>query len=460
MVTRESMTARLQSILADAEIPEAIQDQLAVAGLTTLGLFASMGSDDKAVREFLADVVGLDPAAEQDRAIRGQLRMNITRICSAFMVSKTANEVEVRHNAERSTMQLPLVISTEEFTACRNAFERIEYKLTEEISPSKPYFERKITELSNEFKAEHLTTVTTGSQEETGQQAIPQVDPKTGFFRMATKSLGIEMPRNAEEFRVRWETLGACLWYVKARSPTRRVLQTVTMARHDSILKWLFGPEVWGLATKGIDGIPISTPTFEHVLVYELALRREVARLMNSGVTWWEAWNEAMNNTTHKQTHFLIHVAVKPAGVVSAPGMRAPSTSVKAIEAPPAPHAQARPGEKTRSQKNNDRKKRQLAVLKDYEAEAKRARGNGGGNGAQRLAILDRQNKGGGKGAKGAKGAKVDNRFPEAAMRQTAAGEPICINHNKTGCTRQGCIFKHVCWFCESADHNGANHPR
>ena len=48
VVTRESMTARLQSIVADAEVPEAIQDQLAVAGLTTLGLFASMGSDDKA----------------------------------------------------------------------------------------------------------------------------------------------------------------------------------------------------------------------------------------------------------------------------------------------------------------------------------------------------------------------------------------------------------------------------
>ena len=133
-ITRESMTARLQYILAEAEVPDTLQDQLALAGLTSLGLFASMGSDDKSVREFLADVVGLDPAGELDRAVRGKMRMNVTRICSAFMVAKTSNEVEVKHNAERSTMQLPLLISTEEFTACRNAFERIEYKLTEDLA--------------------------------------------------------------------------------------------------------------------------------------------------------------------------------------------------------------------------------------------------------------------------------------------------------------------------------------
>ena len=301
--SRETMAVRLQSILADAEVSTEVQDQLADAGITSLGLFASMGDSDKAVREFLADVVGLDPAGETDRAIRAKVRMEITRICSAYGVSKASHEVEIKANAERSSQMLPVIVSKEEFTACRNAFEKCEYKLVDEIAPSKPFFERKVTELSNEFIAEHLTTVTTTTQEEASQHQIPQIDPKTGFFRMSTKTLGIEMPRDTEEYRLRWETLGICLWYVKARSASRRVLQTVTMSRHDSILKWLFGPEVWGLATRTVDGTPLSTPSMQHVFTYEFALRKSVAKQMNGGVTWWDVWQVAMADVRLRQTH-------------------------------------------------------------------------------------------------------------------------------------------------------------
>ena len=41
------------------------------------------------------------------------------------------------------------------------AFEKSEYKLNDEISPSKAFFERKLGELDNEYLAEALTTVTT-----------------------------------------------------------------------------------------------------------------------------------------------------------------------------------------------------------------------------------------------------------------------------------------------------------
>ena len=109
------------------------------------------------------------------------------------------------------------------------------------------------------------------------------------------------MPRDAEEYRQRWETLGVCLWYVHAKAASRGVLQTVTMQRYDSILRWLFGAEVWGLATRAADGSPISTPTIHHVFTYELELRKFVAKRMNSGITWWDAWTEAMADTKMQQ---------------------------------------------------------------------------------------------------------------------------------------------------------------
>ena len=112
--SREDMAARLQSILADAMVDENIQDKLAKAGLLSIGLFAAMGSDDKAVKEFLADVIeSLDPAAITDRADRAKVRMELTRICSAHAICKATHEVEA--NAERAANLAPMVVSSEDF---------------------------------------------------------------------------------------------------------------------------------------------------------------------------------------------------------------------------------------------------------------------------------------------------------------------------------------------------------
>ena len=130
--THEDMTAQLQSILADAMVDENVQDELAKAGLLSIGLFSAMGSDDKAVKEFLADVIlDLDPAAITDRAERAKVRMELTRICSAHAICKATHEVEVKANAERAANFAPMIVSSEEFSSVRNAFEKAEYKLTD-----------------------------------------------------------------------------------------------------------------------------------------------------------------------------------------------------------------------------------------------------------------------------------------------------------------------------------------
>ena len=101
--TREEMSARLQSILADAMVDDEVQDALASAGLLTIGLFSAMGSTDKAVKEFLADVVeSLDPGAIEERTGRAKVRMEIARICSAHAICRATHEVEVKANAERA----------------------------------------------------------------------------------------------------------------------------------------------------------------------------------------------------------------------------------------------------------------------------------------------------------------------------------------------------------------------
>ena len=104
---RENLSARLQSILDEAGVDTDVQDRIASTGHTTLNLFAAMGTDSKEVKEYLADVLDLDPKEIEDKSERAQMRMTITRLCSAHLISKTANEVEVRANAERSVANLP-----------------------------------------------------------------------------------------------------------------------------------------------------------------------------------------------------------------------------------------------------------------------------------------------------------------------------------------------------------------
>ena len=105
---RESLSARLQSILDEAGVDPDIQDRIASTGHTTLSLFAAMGTDPKEVKEYMADVLDLDPKDVTDKSERAQMSMTITRLCSAHLISKTANEVEVRANAERSVANLPI----------------------------------------------------------------------------------------------------------------------------------------------------------------------------------------------------------------------------------------------------------------------------------------------------------------------------------------------------------------
>ena len=105
---RESLSARFQSILDEAGVDPDIQDRIASTGHTTLSLFAAMGTDPKEVKEYMADVLDLDPKDVTDKSERAQMSMTITRLCSAHLISKTANEVEVRANAERSVANLPI----------------------------------------------------------------------------------------------------------------------------------------------------------------------------------------------------------------------------------------------------------------------------------------------------------------------------------------------------------------
>ena len=471
---------RLVSVWNDHGVSDFHQQKLAAAGIDSLQAFASLGTGRDAhdqLREFLSDM-GIDPALETDRAARVALKVEISKIAGAFDTANIKKDVQVRENAQREAAFMPRVIPERDWKEARKHFERVEYKLADEVAPSKPYLERLTKMLDDGFEAEPLTTVTTMEQEKVSQSTDPQpasVDSK-GFFRVSLKPISVHLPKDSEAYRLRLETWGANWCYLRYRNPHIGQLRTVCMDRVFQFQRWLFGPKCWGKIVKGPDGRALSSPTMAQIMDYEYKLRKLACEKMDEGYDWWAALEYAMageGDAKELREDFretvAVHVATKGNLGVSAPGVSNGAASSnqpppggdrgtkRDAPPPPAPHDAARPSKnsvKRAKAKAAAERKLQDAVAKaraDANHAAKRHKGPGA-KGA------DPKGKG-----KGAKGKGVQSQFPDGCMHFTPPPEnkAICVKYNLGTCNYgDGCRYAHACWWCGDATHTGPNHPQ
>ena len=66
----QRLSARFQSILAEAGVSVTTQNLLAVASVTTPALFGNSAESPAELDSFLSDMIGLDPSTETDPAAR------------------------------------------------------------------------------------------------------------------------------------------------------------------------------------------------------------------------------------------------------------------------------------------------------------------------------------------------------------------------------------------------------
>ena len=135
-------------------------------------------------------------------------------------------------------------------------------------------------------------------------------DHVNGTFKEKGKIWTVPMPRTSESLRARIKTMGVAWHFLRLKSPGRSELRTADVAVFDRYTDWLFGPDVWGYATEDSTGRPISTPHLDHVLLYDLAIRKKVAELMNEGKDFKQAFAESTANDRLMQKDFLNHVMI------------------------------------------------------------------------------------------------------------------------------------------------------
>ena len=343
--------------------------------------------------------------------------------------------------------------------------------------PSKGFFERMVLQVEVGFEEVSLTTVTNLSQDDVNDNPNEmRLNLATGQSTKSQKQYLIPMPKKSEELRARFRTYAICWVFMKMKFPSKSQLRTVSVEVIDRYVEWLFGPKVWGLAAMQ-NGKPISTPTIELVMAYDLQIRKKQCEFMNAGHDFKAALDAAKNPEKEgmeiRQVHFLSPVSIMintaECRACSAPGIceafgygtRAPSDdtatkrgdsqhtigkkALKKIKQTAKAEAEREikkryaladtppTGISNRAKKKMDAQQRRLALT------------NGGvGDGTSLVAAYSKgKEKGKGKG----KGSDMHE------------GVPICYNWNRGApCKKDPCQFAHVCLICKSADHPKSGH--
>ena len=458
------LNVRLVSLFTEFNVSKETMASFGTNGIDSVQMLSGIADKREDFRERLEQIFGMKASNNVGQA------MEISRLVCAFEAAKIRSDIDVRSAAERDSNFLPTKVHMEELATNRKTLAIVEKaKLPDEVAPSKSYYEYKLEDLKGVFSAEPLTRVCTVVQDKLANLGDPQVgaDPTSGFLRVSTKTYTVPFPSDADQLRFRLRTLGACWCYLKYKAPNMRALESVSMMHFHDYTEWLFGPEAWGLATRDLHERPVSTPTLEHILTLDQAIRKEICELLNSGIDYVSAFElvtagPQSNKILH--TNFYAHLAIRPSSTVTAPGLRSTAAASGRATPPPKVEGQVQLSlgdhKVKKAAQNKRRKANNKAILDDARASAKRAKSQLSIEDYPRLGGEHRGNgaaKGGGRGDKAKGGGKGKGKAlpPGAVTAIPETMEPICHKYNTGSCSfGAACKFKHVCWFC-FATHPG-----
>ena len=174
-------------------------------------------------------------------------------------------------------------------------------------------------------------------------------------------------------------------------------------------VEYLLGDFVWKLASRGVGGTVLSTPSWALLLSYEHAIRKAMVKLVTQGKTVKEALKTAMEDPVTKERFFTTPLCIEAVS-----GKRPAPAEWQYTEA--ASSGQRQPG-KGKGNPN------------------KNAKGKG---------------KGGGKNNK--KGERRSFRAGRSGCAsKNPEGASLCYKFNDQGCSVPNCPFVHACGKCFAA---------
>jgi len=326
----------------------------------------------------------------------------------------------------------------------RRAYEKVRGELRDEDAPGKGYLELKVEEFHDgELSAEHLSEVTTVSEERKAPAAGGSVDLRwDNVLQLRTGRHTVAVPRTPEEFRHRVRVMRTLWAFLKLKGVAPQMLSAYDGTIWDEYVEHVLGPQGWSLRTLDEGGSSVAGPSWRGVLTWEHELRKDAVKRLNQGAGFSEAIRAALKDPEVRMRYFLQPMAV--------------ATAADAVSRWSGGGGRFTQGAET-----------------GFEPDPKRFKGDGGkGNGK----------KGPGKGPKGLKGKgnpggeppktlpasgywdtfrRQRNQKPETLTLEVG-GKRVCYDHQgaKGGCKKKDCQYAHVCALCGATGHGYEKCPK
>ena len=319
---KAQLESKFLSMLEEAGVDGAICDKLGHANCTSSVLFGSITEEEKEM------VLYLKSAADLDVTLRPDDFLPRARLLSVWRSCRARQDFEVRHVAQRAVENLPPQTTDQDFGLAKEGLERTEQiSLLDYQTPSKPYWERKMGEVSTGFMAEPLTHVTNKTQEEATKHNAEPCLTKEGKISVKIPDFSIPLPQECEDLENRLKVMAACLMMCKQRFNHNPKLHTCSMQMFTRYIDWLKGPMIWGMHSLGPDDKPQSCPHIGHVMRYDKAVRTQMNNRMNKGQDIQAALEAALADDTLKQMNLMIPFScdahTPECRALTAPGLRA-----------------------------------------------------------------------------------------------------------------------------------------
>ena len=260
-------TAELKFLFGD-KVPLALQAKFYHSGITTIELFASLVKDLEDLRKMLKDDMGVDGTLSMAN------RVIVAAVIVAFGKAATRTTELSKFDAEMEAKRLPKALATSEYLTMKAAWEKAYWPLEDIDLPGRSYLERRLEELeSGELRAESLQTVL--SREGDEHDYLQPVWDTSGVLKVRKAGAMVSDPANPEQLRRRLALSFTGLMFLGFRHTHRPSLQNITPQLVQHYAEYLLGEFVWGLVAKDAQGQIISTPTWDLITSYNMAIRRQ-----------------------------------------------------------------------------------------------------------------------------------------------------------------------------------------
>ena len=297
-------SSELKFLLAREQVDEALQAKFFSVGIISVPKFATIVSDEAEMKTLLKDEFELD--ATTDLASRVKVSSVIVAYKSAQ--GRTAQVAVVEGELEAKHLTRPLGVT--EYTSMRSSWEQKWWPLDDSSMPSRAYLESRCNDLeSGDMRAETLTSIL--NRDEDSVEGFQSFWDLSGNLQLKRSNCTVAEPANPEALRKRIKLMGTGIMMIALRNTNRPAIQNCTPQDWEDYLQYLLGDYVWNLVGKNADGSTVACPSWNQLLVYELAIRKKMYNDMTShGLPLRTSLRNAYNCPVTKERFFTTPVAL------------------------------------------------------------------------------------------------------------------------------------------------------